>query len=302
MRHELINLLDIILGTHITQGQSEVYWPCPFCHTPKQKFAININKGAWHCWVCSSAGKSIISLLRKLDCTQSQILEISKLLNETVYYNAPDTSTTVLSLPEEFSPLYEPTKLISYKQAMRYVLSRGITAADILKYQIGYCLDGLYANRIVIPSYDSHNQLNYFIARSYVNDSFKYKNPKVSKNIVGFENSINWNYPIVLCEGVYDAMSIKRNAIPLLGKTIPQAVLDKIVKHNVRDIYLALDKDALSHSIKFAEYFMNENRNVYIVELDEKDPSEIGFEHMTQLIKSTEPLTFSRLIKFKVNR
>jgi hypothetical protein len=40
------------------------------------------------------------------------------------------------------------------------------------------------------------------------------------KNIIGFENMINWNVPIVLCEGAFDAIAIKRNAIPLFGKNI----------------------------------------------------------------------------------
>jgi hypothetical protein len=42
----------------------------------------------------------------------------------------------------------------------------------------------------------------------------------VSRDIIGFELFINWNVPIILCEGVFDAIAIKRNAIPLLGKTI----------------------------------------------------------------------------------
>ncbi len=37
---------------------------------------------------------------------------------------------------------------------------------------------------------------------------------------IPFEIFINWNSPIIRCEGMFDAISIKRNAIPLLGKNI----------------------------------------------------------------------------------
>ena len=44
-----------------------------------------------------------------------------------------------------------------------------IDDSDILKYNIGYCDDGLYSNRIIIPSYDSDGQLNFFVGRAFFN-------------------------------------------------------------------------------------------------------------------------------------
>ena len=86
---------------------------------------------------------------------------------------------------------------------------------------MGYCDAGSYANRIIIPSYDEKDELNYFIARSYYESSLPYKNPPISKNTVIFENMIDWSEPLVLCEGAFDAIAIKRNAVPILGKFIP---------------------------------------------------------------------------------
>ena len=40
-----------------------------------------------------------------------------------------------------------------------------------------------------------------------------YKNPEASKNIIFFENLINWNAPIILCEGVFDAMAIRTSGV-----------------------------------------------------------------------------------------
>ena len=68
---------------------------------------------------------------------------------------------------------------------------------DIKKYKIGYCEDGLYQHRIIIPSYDDDGVLNYFVGRSYMESGMKYKNPNVSKDVVGFDYFIAWSKPIV---------------------------------------------------------------------------------------------------------
>jgi hypothetical protein len=80
---------------------------------------------------------------------------------------------------------------------------------------------------IIIPSYDANGKLNYFTARSFEKDPYtKYRNPETSRDIIPFELFINWDLPIILCEGPFDAMAIKRNAIPLFGKNI-QSILNE---------------------------------------------------------------------------
>lgn len=299
MSHQLINLLDTILGSHQKHAHGEFYWSCPFCHHAKPKLAINVAKGAWHCWVCNASGKRLLSLFRKLACSREQIVELATILQEDIPYINSDTTVAILNLPKEYVPLWQPTGLISYKQAVRYVTSRGITASDILRYQIGYCPDGLYANRIIIPSYDVTGKLNYFVGRSVYDGGMKYKNPPVSKNVIGFEMHINWNYPIILCEGVYDAIAIKRNAIPLLGKTLPRKLMERIITENVQQIYLALDTDALRQTSQIAKDLMSDGREVRVVQLDGKDPSDLGFHHMNKLIRSAQPLGFAELVKLR---
>ncbi|MEW3852040.1 hypothetical protein QOZ73_32900, partial [Pseudomonas aeruginosa] len=87
-----------------------------------------------------------------------------------------------------------------------------------LRYNIGYCCDGSFKNRIIIPSYDKNGDLNFFSARDFLNtSSYKYLFPKWSKDIVGNELFINWSEPITLVEGSFDALSIRNNVIPLFG-------------------------------------------------------------------------------------
>ncbi len=45
-------------------------------------------------------------------------------------------------------------------------------------------------------AYISKAKLNYFLARSFYESGLKYKNPPVSKNVIVFENQINWKMPL----------------------------------------------------------------------------------------------------------
>ena len=112
---------------------------------------------------------------------------------------------------------------------------------------------------------------------------------------------INWDEPIILCEGVFDAMAFKRNAIPLFGKTVMSKLQKKIIKSRVKIIYLALDNDAIKDAIKISDKFINNGIDVRMIKFKEKDPSEIGFENLLYLINRTEQTKFSDLMRLKLN-
>ena len=80
--------------------------------------------------------------------------------------------------------------------------------------------------------------LNYFVGRSFYDTSFKHKNPDVSKDVVGFEMFVNWDLPIVICEGVFDAMAVRMNSIPLFGKSPQSQLQKKILGNGVKKVYL----------------------------------------------------------------
>ena len=154
---------------------------------------------------------------------------------------------------------------------------------------------------IIIPTYNSEGILNYFTARSFEKEPYiKYRNPSASRDIIPNEHLINWKVPIVLCEGLFDAIAIKRNAIPLLGKNIQSNLMKKIVSSYVQKIYIALDKDAIKQALHFCENLMMEGKEVYLVDLQDKDPSEMGFKNFTKLIQKTVPLNYSSLMEHKL--
>jgi hypothetical protein len=74
----------------------------------------------------------------------------------------------------------------------------------------------------------------------------------------------------------------------------------RIYENKVKNIYIALDRDALSDSLKMMESFMNNGINVYLLEFKDKDPSELGFLPSLELVRNANKADFMSLIKYKL--
>ncbi len=302
----LVNLVNSVLGTGKRTARGNQAYTCPFCNHPKPKLEVNFSENKkgynpWHCWVCGKKGTRISTLFKQLKASSDKFTELYKLVDDEKEYKVQNKETN-LKLPDDFKKINPNSTDLIGKKSWNYLKNRGITIEDVDKYNLGYCEYGNYSNMVIIPSYDENGKLNYFTGRSFEKDPYKkYKNPEASRNIIPFELFINWDLPLVLCEGPFDAIAIKRNAIPLLGSNVQGALMKKIVKSTVQKIYIALDSDAIKKSIKYAEEFINEGKEVYMVELQGKDPSDMGFNDFTKLIQTTVPLTQYDLMEKKLH-
>ena len=304
--NKVINLLNRVLksnGTKLKKFDEYMYWS-PFISHHKQKLQINIKTQKWHCWVSNIGGHNLFQLFSKVGASQNEFDELRTILGDSSYSSTlarPISKKETVRLPKEFEPLWNGGDSIVKRHALNYLYKRKIDDSDILKYNIGYCKTGLYANMIIIPTYDEDGILNYFTARSFEKEPYvKYRNPSVSRDIIPNEHLINWRLPIIICEGLFDAIAIKRNAIPLLGKNIQNNLMKKIVTSQVNKIYIALDKDAIKQALRFCELLLAEGKEVYLVDMQDKDPSEMGFKNFTKLIQKTVPMTYSSLLGHKL--
>jgi DNA primase len=302
----LVNLVNGVLGTGKRTARGNQSYSCPFCHHHKPKLEVNFTENKeginqWACWACGKKGKTIRSLFKQVQVDAGYFQELSKLVKNVSRDDIGEIKHSILELPKEFKTFFNNKDIIA-KHAFAYLKNRDITKQDILKYNIGYCDSGQYAKMIVIPSYDANGKLNYYTARSFEKDPYtKYRNPETSRDIIPFELFINWDLPIILCEGPFDAMAIKRNAVPLFGKNIQSSLMKKLVESKVQKIYIALDNDAVKQALKFCEQLLDVGKEIYLVELQGKDPSEMGFEHFTKLIQNTLPLTQYKLMEKKLS-
>ena len=299
-KYELTTLLERVLNKGYQMKNGEIAFHCPFCNHHKKKLQINLETQKWHCWVCNKGGYKIGILLRKINAPREIIKNALKYLDEYVSYSKDKEEITKyeVSLPKHYKPLWVKTKDPLYRNALMYLKRRGVGVREILRYSIGYCNGGRYSNRIIVPSYDRDGKLNYFLARDMFPDSkFKYKNPPMSKDTVALELFINWNEPIILCEGVFDAISIRRNVIPLLGKFLSKTLVKRLIEKKVKTIYVALDEDAKKDAVKLSKFLMGYGITTYLLEMNGKDPSELGFKEFWNIIKQSKESKFSDLIK-----
>jgi len=305
----LLFLVESVLGKGQSTSKGNYAFKCPFCTHHKNKMEISLRttskrENFWHCWVCGAKGKTILTLFKKIKAPKPKIDELNILIVPAKKEEHIDIGT--LELPKEFISLSKPVEdkiaQIEAKHALKFLKKRGITQDDIIKYNVGFCKDGKYGYRVIIPSYDENSKLNYFIARDYKEPSLqKYKNPPASaKDVIGFELYINWDAPIILVEGMFDALTIKRNVIPLFGKVIHGKLMEKLVKSSVDRIYIALDNDARRDALKQAEMLMSYGKEVYLVEMEGKDANEIGFEQFLNTLERTIPLNLQSLIEKKL--
>lgn len=304
----LVNLIDRILGVGDNKARHNRAYRCPNpeCSSHlKKKLEINFDSSSpnyekFGCWTCGFRGNKLKNVFKFNKLTSQQKQELKKYVevdnrNEKIVQDEIE-----VELPKEFKSLIGANSRKS-KFALNYLKDRNVTINDIMKYNIGYCEWGEYSDMIILPSYDNNGELNYFTGRSFQKDSWiKYKNPPTSRNIIPDEHLINWELPIILCEGKFDQIAIKRNVIPLLGKNIQSKLMEKLVISSVKKIYIALDKDALHQALNHCETLLNNGKKVYLVEMDDKDPSEMGFVNFTKLIQNVPSLTFNKLFEKKL--
>ena len=256
--HSIIqNIFIDVNGLHASE---QLQVNCPRCQEreglskPDGKFNLEINtaKRMFRCWKCEdpkfsgSLGRLVRILGTKVD------YELYKSLAGVFHdyiFDEDEKIHEIVKLPEEmifFSQMDVSDS--DHFEAYNYLVNdRMIDREKILKYRLGFCLTGKYARRIIIPSYDSNGEVNYFVARSYdkiLGKKKPYDNPKSDKDSIIFnEGMINWDSTIYIVEGVFEMLSLPTNAIPLLGKTISKTLLLKL-KELKPHIIVILDLDA----------------------------------------------------------
>ena len=244
---EKLKLLKKALG-HCWTNEEEHQFHCPKCNHHKLKLSVNIDKGVFKCWICDYSGTKISPLIRRFAPSYYadwRLLEGEIDLDkyDTIFADEVEAPPQIIDLPENFQTLTGKKTRLKQKP-LNYLYSRGFTDTDILNWKIGFCDFGEYQDRVIVPSFDSQGNVSFFIARSYTDDWMKYRNPKVSKDIIFNDLNVDWDNDVILVEGVFDAMKCK-NAIPLLGSTLREnSLLFQKICERKPNVYLALDEDA----------------------------------------------------------
>lgn len=253
----LLNILINTLGTPKNYSisnskRTKFEFNCPNCTEenmgiPDNKYNLGVlittKEKKFNCWKCGYKGSDIKYLLKKyaneidyntyieFDLGYSTIGEEKK----KFYY---------INLPKEFIGFQDfDLENEEHKKAYDYLINeRKLDINLIIKRKIGACFEGYYGGRIIIPSFDTNGELNYFIGRHFLGGSPTYLAPDKEKDTFIFnENLINWNHPIFLVEGCFDELSLPINTIPLIGKRILENLVQKLLIANI-PVFIVLDE------------------------------------------------------------
>jgi len=278
-------ILKEVLGNFYASNEELLFY-CPYCKHHKRKLSINLEKSVYKCWVCDVYGKNIRRVIKRFGTFKhlqewdkySGKEDISKFDDIFQRYQNLEYKQRV-SLPEEFLTLTGKEVSLCSKKARNFLESRGIIKEDIVRWKIGYCIRGIYAERVIIPSFDKDGYINYFVSRTYNGDWRKYLNPSLSKDIVFNHLYIDWDSDIILVEGVFDAIVAGPSAVPLMGSTLrEESKLFQEIVRNDSSIFIALDKDADKKSKKIISKLLSYGIEVYKIDT-------AGFEDVGAMTK-----------------
>jgi DNA primase len=256
----IFEILEDIFGEYKNHNdyKCQVSFDCPVCSYEikgldhgdgKGNLEVNYRYGVYKCWVCAETHDthgSVYKLIKKYGTPKH--LKTYLLLRPDEAENIVNRTYKKVRLPKEyieFSKAHPALKMTpNFRQAYNYIKSRNITDQMCEKFKIGFCLTGQYENRIIIPSYDENDNLNYFIGRSFLSKTKrKYMNPEAQKELIIFnEYLIDWDKPIYIVEGAFDSIFID-NAIPMLGKYMSDYLFNKLYD-KAKKIIICLDPDA----------------------------------------------------------
>ena len=258
----LLNIFGEVNGLNVSE---QLQINCPRCaellgHSD-EKFNLEVNtkRRLYKCWSCSNPkfSGSLGKLIRLYGTSADyEMYKAFAGIYADFVYNEDETEYVQVKLPDEmiyFSQMDggNPEHFAAYSYL---ITERKLTSEIILRYRLGFCTTGKYAQRIIIPSYDAEGEINYFVSRYYGNDPIikkktPYLNPYADKNVIIFnEGIVNWDSVVFVVEGVFEMLSLP-NAIPILGKTLSSTLFYKL-KELKPDVVILLDPDAYKTSIE----------------------------------------------------
>jgi len=267
---------------------------CPFHKEKTPSFFMN-EEGIFHCFGCGKGGNFItfIMEIEKLSFIEAVHFLADKAgikIDKSLSTEALRQKEILIDIHKEAAKLFHEFLFSSEgEEALRYLANRQITEDTIKKFQLGYAPnsweflvkslgkkfelplvaksgliianeagDGYYdrfRNRIMIPIYDSQDNIVAFGGRALTNDVAKYINsaesPIFQKSNLLFalnlaKKTLSDKGYAILVEGYFDAISLHSegfdNTVASLGTSLTEQQIN-ILKRYTSNIYLCYDSD-----------------------------------------------------------
>lgn len=292
----VVDYLEGIIDDNLkyTGKGDEVHFNCPFCGDTRHRFYVNLSTHRCYCHNCQY-GETFVTFIKDVEgCSYEKakqrydeirgsayipedvLLELKQnIFLPNISYNL---AKRAIPLPEEYAPLDLKSKNLVNKQAIKYLQKRQVSLEQIEQHKMGYCIDGDYSHRIIIPIWENE-ELRFWVARAIGNKAYrKEMSPtnedyQISKSQVIFNiyNASRIYNCAVISEGIFDACPWGDIGTSLLGKILYDDQLSILLAYKdylQKGIYIALDYDARLDAIKMADE-LSQYFPVYIVNIPE---------------------------------
>jgi len=280
---------------------------CPTCkdsRREKRKLVVRLDDARYHCWVCGIKGTNIKRLIAKH--RPDLIDKVENVRFKKDYKQQEEEEEFTLS-PPEGSQLLGACKLADpdVKATFKYLLGRGLSRNDILRWRVLVCPTGKFRRKAIIPSFDIKGNLNYYVARTIDNLSkVKYHNSRVSKEKVIFnEIDLRWDREIILVEGVFDAIKCPENTVPILGSSLSKrSRLFQMLAKNQTPCTVSLDPDLKTKAFKVAHILHSAGCDVRVAFVDEgQDLGDLNKGNARSILSNAQPYSNMMRITHKIS-
>ena len=212
----------------------------------KKKLCLRVDNEFYHCWVCGFRGKGISNFFRKY---KSNFFDEAQALFKKIVEKQNVEKDELLELPRGFKLFANDSNITDpdLRDCRDYLVRRGMSRERMWFFKLGGVTSGRFRRRVIVPSFDSSGELNYFTARAIDEDQTrKYMNPKVTRSDIIFnEAHLDWKKELTIVEGPFDLFKCNQNATCLLGSSLNERhALFSMIAKNLTPVLLALDKDA----------------------------------------------------------
>jgi len=279
---EILELRGIPYRRHSVRSD-EIRLCCPFCtsrgETPDRRFrlGINIARGMGHCFNCGWRSQNAVERLLDYLGAKDQYHQLPQ------DDSSPDGSCSI-GLPIGFSIVGTVGDELD-QLALQYLLHRGVSKQQIVRYKVGATFVGNYAYRVVFPLW-YNGKLQGFVARDIAGKEPRYLsggrkalfNPRPAETLI-------------LAEGVFKALRIERAlnrpVSATLGRELTDYQLEQLQALGVGHVVLWPDPDKAGRQgcISSAELLRANGFDVSVVWPVSKPADEVSLDEIRQLYR-----------------
>jgi len=291
---------------------------CPHCEKDKLWILFvdreDIRAPAWQCFSgeCSDKGRTALSLVRRLeDCDtfaalvliqkfqkgNEPIIDLRRLVEDRLIGDVEvwNAAGDKIPLPDEFIKVENGAKRSDLPS---YFAERGIGPKKAHRWGLGWCDDGYFKNRLVVPV-TSGDEVVFFVARYMkkklskgIKKTLYPKGAKPGHHLFNYDRAKNCER-IRIVEGVLDAIHIGKSAVATFGTSLSQYQLELLMRTAATEITIMWDRDAIDKAKALADR-LADIWTVRVVELpDARDPDEHTIEDLYEMEKKATALDTS---------